>query len=224
MSRLRFQCVLCVALAPSVSAATPDRELEALSVPGVHWQRVEPASLQGVALTYRGFRSDQSPVQVAAALSADYTQFRQVLSVAGHLLLSGVRDGAHWLAHIEPGPAGASGTVSVLQVSQGGAAAVPFLANASGTPAWLPAGSRTVFDHVGGRSGAWRQRVFRVADDVSGLSAYLREALRERGWSSIQPGSDGGGVGIWQRRQALMHVSLRSAGRGSSLLYVQEQR
>lgn len=224
MSRLRFQLVLCAVLAPSVSLAAPNRELEELSVPGVHWQRAEPASLQGVALTYRGFRSDQSPVQVAAAFSADYPQFRQVLSVAGHLLLSGMRDGAHWLAHIEPGPKGASGTVSVLQVPQGTDAAVPFLTNASGPPAWLPAGSRTVFDHVGGRSGAWRQRVFRVADDATSLSAYLRKALRVRGWSPIQPGSDAGGVGIWQRRQALMHVSLRSAGRDSSLLYVQEQQ
>lgn len=224
MRRSTTHFALCIALLPAVSVSAPNRALDDLSIPGVHWQRVQPASLQGVALAYRTFRSDESPVHVAAALAAGYPQFRQVLSVAGHLVLSGMHDDAHWLAHIEPGPAGTLGMISVLQIPAKSAPhAVPPTAYTS-WPAWLPAQSRLVFDHAGSRSGALRQRVFRVPDKAGDLSAYLRRELRLQGWSSIDPGSSTGGPDVWQRRQSVMHVSVHSAGRRGSLLYVQEQR
>lgn len=224
MNQSTIHFALCMVLLPAVSVSAPNRALDDLSVPGVHWQHVEPATLHGVALAYRAFRSDESPVRVAAAFSAGYPQFRQVLSVAGHLVLSGMLDDTHWLAHIEPVPAGARGVVSVLQMSRESAAnAAPPTATAA-RPAWLPSQSRIVFDHAGSHSGALRQRVFRVPDKARDLSAYLRRELRRQGWSSIHPGSSSGGPDVWQRRKAVMHVSVHSTGSGSSLLYVQEQR
>lgn len=216
--------VFWIALLPAVSLAAPNRELEDLVVAGLHWQDAEPAIMQGVALAYRGFRSDESPVQVAAALSAGYPQFRQVLSVAGHLLLSGMRDGAHWLAHVEPVADGARGTVSVLHMPDGSAADPESGMTPTGLPAWLPAQSRIVLDHSGDHSGTVRQQVFRVPGNTGDLTAYLRTELRSRGWSLIHPVNRYGVPGVWQRGPAVMHVSVHSAGIGNSLLYVQEQR
>lgn len=138
------------------------------------WHDVESIRVGDVVIRTAAFRSSDSADSLARKFTIATTVFDQLLTAPGHLLLSGLRDGWHWLAQINVSSSGAYGYVSVLQV-----ATVP----ATASPTWLPAHTPALFsfsDVVGGKRVT--QHVHRFSGAVSALRVHLEQRLIQQGW------------------------------------------
>ena len=81
----------------------------------VLWDDVEAMSVGGVVMRMAGFRSSNAADVVAQKFTQATTVFDRVLTMPGHLVLSGVKESWHWLALISVSSTGSYGYVSTLQ-------------------------------------------------------------------------------------------------------------
>lgn len=138
-TRLAQHAVLVVALAlyPGIAVA------------GITWHESWHVHVNGQHVSVRTFTSRLSPVAAMQRLAQLHPVYAHYQIADGRILLSGVKEGAHWVAEIHGHPEGAQGYVSALYFSADGAA--------SGVPpaAWNSLGSSSsspgprVFDFDG---------------------------------------------------------------------------
>lgn len=81
----------------------------------VVWDDLEAMSVGGVAMRMAGFSSSDSADVVAQKLTQASSVFDRVLTMPGHLVLSGIKKSWHWLALISVSASGSYGYVSALQ-------------------------------------------------------------------------------------------------------------
>lgn len=206
----------CVAPLPAVAMQADYNRLASLEVPGLAWEAGQSMYLSGVPAYMRPFSSLQAPAAVAEALSAKAGVFQRVLVARRKVLLSGLNEGWHWLAHIEAAPSGAQGYVSMLGLAPGSGGPEPL-------PAWLPPGSAPAFGHTSGpHGGTVVQHVYRIPLDSRQLSTYLRKQLRAEGWVPEPALASAQTPAEWRRGGSSLKLVVAAAETGTAL-YVQHK-
>ena len=126
--------------APMVRAAAPEILPEG-SWTGWRWGTQQDFGLPGARLARRSFEADPPPAEAARRLAEHHGMaFDRLMVIDGGIVLSGLREGAHWLGWLHSatrasGGRGTRGMISVL-------APAPMPASGFDAGAHLPAGAR----------------------------------------------------------------------------------
>jgi len=171
--------------------------------PGWRWGPRQDVDLPGVRLTQHPFEADSPPAQSARRLAGLRDMvFDRLAIIEGGIVLSGVRDGAHWFGWLRPGARGTRGMVSVLTP-------IPTSGQGAGVP--LPAGVRAL-TRVTQREGAARLTIASHAhpDEAAGLRPAIRRLLVHDGWRPAEAGWPGGEA--WRRPGAFLQVRIQPQG------------
>lgn len=193
-------------LAQASSFAVPGLGIEK----GWRWETPRYFDLPGARLSQQSFHASQAPAQAARWLVArPETPFDRLSIVHGHMMLSGLRDGTHWLAWLRTSTHGATqGLVSVLRPGAG-------IDRPSGIV--LPEGLAPL-TRISQRDG--RATLTLSSHQHPGSAAVLgastRQSLSRAGWHAAETLWPGGEA--WQRRGASLHFRVRPQG-GRSVLW-----
>jgi len=200
---------------PAIGAQADYSRLAALEAPGLVWDSGQSMQLSGVPVYVRPFSSMRRPADVAQALSAKTGVFQRILVAQRKILLSGLDDGWHWLAHIESDERGTQGYVSMLGLAVDASDRGPM-------PAWLPPQADRLFSHHDAPAGTVAQQLYTVPLNATQLSTYLRKQLRAEGWTPEPQLAGLAGHSAWRRGQSRLTLALSPAASGTSL-YIQHR-
>lgn len=193
-------------------------QLDALQVPGLHWEEPQSVDMSDVPMHVRAFSSRLDAVQVARHLASKARYFQRLTTLGHTLMLSGLHEDAHWLAQIDVSATGSSGYVSVLA-----SAATPSIrAGQDLTPhGWLPGNSARLYRHRSTSKGrTLAQYVYTVNAPADVSMAYVRQQLRRQGWAHEPSLAGVGGGSVWSRKGAELAVFASAQPQGSAL-YIQ---
>ena len=213
--------LLCAATAVRPAGSDPVRMgFKLLEARGhISWSDKAQMQLGGLPVPYRRFSSEMSPTGTAEALAHLTGMFDQALAFRDLVVLSGTRDGWHWVAEIRTAGHGTLGLVSAIPmgidaVSGKANAGVPFL------PSWVPAGATLHFDQAM-RQGEVRvrQRLYVLHQPPPQARPLLRARLADTGWTPAfrRQGTNPGGVETWTRRRSRLSLALLPEASGSAL-------
>lgn len=206
--------------ADALSASASFSELD---VPGLQWTASQSMLLSAVPLRVRAFTFPGEPVQLAQLYSGKPAYFQRILFSTGRIVLSGLRNGEHWLADMHPTATGTGGKLSVMRVAQDQDAShrdPPLFFR------WLPAQARALFsrqdlsDASPGKDGVVGQHVFSVAMPGPDVTAYVRRQLRSDGWLEEPVYADMAGHSSWRRKTSRLALFSSQEPGGKSSLYV----
>lgn len=201
--------VLLLGLGGHVSHAAPPIIMGSALVDGWQWAVSQSFDLPGARLSQQSFQTDDSPAQAARRIVArPDTVFDRLSIIRGHIVLSGLQDGAHWLAWLRASARGTRGMLSVLRPASadGIRLAVP-----------LPEGViplTQVFQQEGKTSFSLSSHEYLGMPDH--LQTAARHALRRAGWhpaESVWPDAE-----AWRYRGASLHLGVRRQD-GRSILW-----
>ncbi|MEB2399203.1 MAG: hypothetical protein OZ927_06655 [Alcaligenaceae bacterium] len=193
------------------------------AAPGLLWTSSQSMLLSGVPLRVRAFSYQGEPLRLAQLYAAKPAYFQRILVAGGGVVLSGLRNGEHWLAELHPAATGTSGRLSVMRVARG---QPPDPGRPRPVFRWLPPQARPLFslqdrpDAPPGKAGAAGQHVFSVAMSVTDLTAYLRRRLRSDGWVEEPAYAAVAGHSAWRRSSSRLALSSLPEAEGESSLYV----
>lgn len=167
----------------------------------VVWGNVETMNVGGVAMRMAGFSSSNAADVVAQKLTKATTVFDRVLTMPGHLVLSGIKDSWHWLALISVSSSGSYGYVSALQSRS---------VSPIGSLPWMPQHFPALLSI---RDAQDSQVLTQYAHRFPFSEAVLRKSVEQRlllqGWKR-QPGIDAVGS-PWKWRQSGEQLSIVTA-------------
>lgn len=185
----------------------------------VSWRDMTTMALGGVSVHYRTFFSRMSVYGTAEAFARESGMFDRVLAFKDRVVLSGARNGWHWVADIGPESSGAQGLVSAMPLN-------PLADKGSPTPAvgaapdWLPEGSGLYFDQTLTQAGMTvRQSIHRLSQPPAAAGNAVRERLVGLGWSRMpgEPGGQSGQMEVWARERSRLMFEITPDVSGSAL-------
>lgn len=181
------------------------------------WSAPEGASLNGIPVYWVEFTSKASFLDTARALARHHDRFQKVLVFNGALALTGVRAEWHWLAEIQPAPAGSRGRVSLLRVPVQPPGLAP--ENRTHSPfSWLGHKAALGFRQeslVSGRRIV--QEMYNGSLPAGNLSAYVHDNLRRTGWQPDPQLSANSRMAMWRRNASRLFIMAVSAEPGSAV-------
>lgn len=141
---------------------------------GVDWDDDETMNVGGVVLRTAGFRSTDSVNSLARKFTKASTVFDRVLTMPGHLVLSGLKGNLHWLALLSVSPSGTHGYVSALQTRS---------VSPIASPPWALQHSPALFSFSDVQNGqTFTQYVHRFPLTESALRTGVKRRLVQQGW------------------------------------------
>lgn len=213
--------LLCVAVPARSSGDDPVgmgfRLLEAQV--RVSWSDTTQMQLGGVPVSYRRFSSGESPAGTAEVFARATGMFDQVLAFKDLVVLSGTRDGWHWVAEIGTRARGSRGLVSAIPMDSG-AVSGKTGSGAELAPSWVPAGAMLHFDQVLRQGNVQvRQRLYVLPQPPPRAWGLLRARLADMGWlpAPAGQGADPAGVETWTRQRSRLLLALLPEASGSAL-------
>ncbi|MER1968081.1 hypothetical protein [Castellaniella sp. GW247-6E4] len=170
-----------------------------------NWGVQQDFSLPGARLAQRPFEAGSPPAQAARRLVRQGGMpFDRLMAVNGGIVLSGLREGAHWFGWLRPGPRGTQGILSVL---------TPASASHAGFDAGVhvPGGARLVA-RVVQHEGSARVTIsgYEHPGEAAGLRAGIAQSLARAGWHSAEATWPGGEA--WRRPAAFLQMRLQVHG------------
>lgn len=179
----------------------------------LQWAGIQTVFMGGVKTHTAAFTSFTAVSDVAHALTGKLSVFDRVLVAPGQLVLSGLRDGWHWLAVILPDTKNVHGYVSAMQTGQG-----------FRTPGSAVLFSRSpvlsfFHDVVDGDKVTQYVQEVRVSPDI--LAGLANQQLASQGW--VQQGRQDTSTGPWQWRRPgeNLHVLAFKGSTGTTRIFSQ---
>lgn len=164
----------------------------------VLWGDVEAMRVGGVAMRMAGFRSSDAADVVAQKLTQATTIFDRVLTMPGHLVLSGIKESWHWLALISVSSTGSYGYVSTLQSRS----VAPI-----GSLPWMPQNFPALYATRDAQdSQILTQYAHRFPFSHAALRKSVEQRLRQQGWKP-QAGIDAVGS-PWKWHQSGQQLTI----------------
>lgn len=185
----------------------------------VSWRNMTTMALGGVPVHYRTFLSRMPVHGTAEAFARESGMFDRVLAFKDRVVLSGVRNGWHWVVDIGPESSGARGLVSAMPLNPVAAWGAPMPA-VGAAPDWLPAGSRLYFEQTLNQAGMTvRQSIHRLPQPPAAVGDAVTERLAGLGWSRMsgEPGSEHGQMEVWVRERSRLMFAIVPDVSGSAL-------